>query len=93
MSVSVERLQWRLLARSTRCITFRMNIRAIGLGLVDGWNSPSDLAFGRTWDTDQDANEAYDRGVNLGQAARRLAQQTRASSRVFWYGGRVELGD
>lgn len=67
-----------------------MKMQAMRLGFVDGWDSPDDLSSGLTWEMDQDANEAYDRGVNLGQAARQLARQLRTSLRVFLYGGRVE---
>jgi hypothetical protein len=41
------------------------------LGLRDGFESPHDLGSGLTWD-DDDANEAYDRGVNLGQLVGRV---------------------
>ena len=40
------------------------------LGFRDGWKQPYELSMGRTWDHDQDANEAYDRGVNAGQRVR-----------------------
>lgn len=49
---------------------------AYDLGVLDGVESPHDLSMGMTWDDDQDMNEAYDRGVNDGQAvalARQLA--------------------
>jgi len=41
------------------------------MGFLDGMESPFGLGVGFTWDTDPDwrfdFNEAYDRGVNLGQ--------------------------
>ena len=45
-------------------------IRAWLLGFSDGWQQPYELTTGRTWEHDQDANEAYDRGVNAGQRVR-----------------------
>lgn len=41
---------------------------AYNLGVQDGLESPHDLSMGMTWEDDQDMNEAYDRGVNPGQA-------------------------
>ena len=45
-------------------------IRPFLLGLRDGWRQPYELSMGITWDDDQDANEAYDRGANWGQRLR-----------------------
>jgi len=44
-------------------------IKAITLGVADGWKQPYDLTSGMTWN-DPDLNEIYDRSVNVGQAAR-----------------------
>ena len=51
---------------------FRAAVVAFLLGAKDGWDSPSDLGSGLTWDhSSQDyLNECYDRGVNLGQLVR-----------------------
>jgi hypothetical protein len=46
--------------------------RAFRLGFVDGWHDGRAFSFGLTWDDDQEANEAYDRGVNWGQKFARL---------------------
>lgn len=41
-------------------------IRAFGLGFSDRLRGSG--LFGRTWDDDQDLNEAYDRGMNFAEA-------------------------
>lgn len=43
---------------------------AFRLGVVDGWREPHCLSSGMTWDDDQDKNEAYDTGANVGQFLR-----------------------
>ena len=50
-------------------------IHALWLGLVDGWRSPYDLAFGMTWEDSQACNKIYDHGVSLGQFAGRLLRR------------------
>jgi hypothetical protein len=40
---------------------------AYNIGYQDGLENPDDLSIGMTW-PDNDLNEAYDRGVNEGQA-------------------------
>lgn len=49
-------------------------LNAFRLGYIDGVHSPGDLSSGLTWedDDDQDLNEAYDMGVNAGQASHAL---------------------
>ena len=42
--------------------------RARALGIVDGYADGLGFGVGRTWPDTQDANEAYDEGVNIGQA-------------------------
>lgn len=51
-------------------MTKRNLIPAWWQGVRDGWEQPHELTSGITWDDDQDRNEAYDRGVNLGQFVR-----------------------
>ena len=43
------------------------------LGFKDGWSQPHDLSMGITWDN-QDLNETYDKGVNLGQWVGKLVR-------------------
>jgi len=43
-------------------------LKAFLTGLVDGWRHPHELGSGMTY-PDQILNEAYDHGVNVGQAA------------------------
>jgi len=43
------------------------------IGYQDGLESPHDLSVGMTWD-DPAKNEAYDHGVNNGQAAARVQE-------------------
>lgn len=38
------------------------------MGLLDGYEDGAAFGCGRTWPDDQGMNEAYDTGVNLGQA-------------------------
>ena len=53
------------------------NHQAWRLGFKDGWNSPSDLSSGITWD-DDGKNIKYDNGVNWGQ---RIAKVLRHQQR------------
>lgn len=39
---------------------------AYDLGVKDGEADGESFSMGMTWDDDQDMNEAYDRGVNVG---------------------------
>lgn len=45
---------------------FRDRWHAFQNGFRDGWNQPIDLSVGMTYPCSR-CNEAYDRGVNLGQ--------------------------
>jgi hypothetical protein len=54
-----------------------VKIRPFLLGLRDGFEQ-GELSSGLTWDDDQGANEAYDRGANWGERFARLK---------FWVGG------
>lgn len=44
-----------------------MRLKPYILGIQDGIEQPYDLSSGMTWERDQGANEAYDRGANMGQ--------------------------
>ena len=50
--------------------------RACLMGIRDGWQQGASFSSGITWDhgpwCDADANNAYDHGVNIGQALRAL---------------------
>ena len=50
----------------------------------DGIDSPDALEFGMTWQQDQDANEWYDRGVNVGQALMGVSRSIRALAHALF---------
>lgn len=53
--------------------------RAFALGVVDGLRAERETDesyIGRTWDDNQNANEAYDGGANLGQRVGRWLMST-----------------
>lgn len=58
-------------------------------GFLDGLRDPFDLRVGMTFD-DQDANENYDRGVNMGQAVGMAYIRLRDAIFVLRHGGRVQ---
>ena len=68
-------------------------LRARALGVVDGLRQPYDLSSGMTWDDDQDANEAYDAGVNIGQALARTWLRIADTVHVLRVGGRHQPAD
>lgn len=51
----------------------RLLIRAVRLGLLDGWQQPDDLTSGWTHENPS-VSETYDRAVNIGQTARLFAR-------------------
>ena len=53
------------------------------LGVRDGLENPDDLGRGLTWEGNAEANEAYDRGVNVGQALARLGRAVHALVRAL----------
>ena len=65
-------------------------LQAKARGVIDGLRQPYDLTTGLTWPDDGDANEAYDRGVNVGQALARARLRIGDTFTVLRLGGRVE---
>ena len=65
-------------------------LKAQARGVVDGLVEPYDLSSGLTWSYNQGTNEAYDRGVNIGQALARTWARARDTLHVVRIGGRVE---
>ena len=65
-------------------------LQAKARGVLDGLQQPYDLTMGLTWPDDGDANEAYDRGVNVGQALARAGLRIGDTFTVLRLGGRVE---
>jgi hypothetical protein len=57
--------------------------QAFILGLCDGCAQPDDLTSGLTWPDDQDNNEAYDHGVNVGQATALWLRAARGAAGLF----------
>jgi hypothetical protein len=63
-----------------------MKIKAWRFGVRDGIDSPNALEFGMTYERDEDANEWYDRGVNVGQALVGVSQSIRALAHALIFG-------
>jgi hypothetical protein len=59
-------------------------------GVFDGLRQPHDLTMGLTWAVDIGQGQAYDRGVNIGQAIALAGLRLRDTFTVLRLGGRVE---